>query len=283
MKNYYKISEISKLYGIGTDSLRYYERLGILKPRRDTNGYRLYSLNDMYKLNLIRDLRLLHFSMSQIKDYLDGQSIENTLDLFAQERDFLSQQIHELTQRREALGRRIRSIKRDARIEEGRPRLLDLTSRPCVRISEHITRDEEMDFLIQKLQRQHEDVLRDFGSLSVGAFFAQQELAQGKTNVYESVFLLLDRPGEEDFSLSQGLYLSCFYRGAYEQNGERVRQLTAFAEDKGLALLGSPFEIYHIDNRHTAEPQEFLTELQIQAELPRGTESKAPVFREKLW
>ena len=59
MKNYYKISEISKLYGIGPDSLRYYERLGILKPKRDTNQYRLYSLKDLYKLNLICDLRKL--------------------------------------------------------------------------------------------------------------------------------------------------------------------------------------------------------------------------------
>ena len=37
MKDYYKINEIARLYGIGVDSLRYYEKLGILKPRRDTN------------------------------------------------------------------------------------------------------------------------------------------------------------------------------------------------------------------------------------------------------
>lgn len=45
LKNYYKINEISKLYGIGVDSLRYYEKLGVLVPRRDTNGYRLYGFN----------------------------------------------------------------------------------------------------------------------------------------------------------------------------------------------------------------------------------------------
>ena len=56
MKDYYKINEIARLYGIGPDSLRYYERLGLLSPRRDTNGYRLYNLNDMYKLTVIRDL-----------------------------------------------------------------------------------------------------------------------------------------------------------------------------------------------------------------------------------
>ena len=47
-KEYYKIGEISTLYGIGADSLRYYEEIGILKPRRDSNGYRMYSICLLY-------------------------------------------------------------------------------------------------------------------------------------------------------------------------------------------------------------------------------------------
>ena len=73
MRNYYKISEISKLYGIGADSLRYYERLGILRPRREANGYRLYSLKEMYKLNIIRDLRRLEY---RLLDYVrEGEAL----------------------------------------------------------------------------------------------------------------------------------------------------------------------------------------------------------------
>lgn len=30
MKNFFKIGEISKLYGIGVDSIRYYEEIGII-------------------------------------------------------------------------------------------------------------------------------------------------------------------------------------------------------------------------------------------------------------
>ena len=86
MKDFYKISEISRLYGVGPDSLRYYERLGLLRPRRDEdNGYRLYSLRDIYKLSVIRDLRTLGLSMVQIKEYLDGQSVESTLALLERE------------------------------------------------------------------------------------------------------------------------------------------------------------------------------------------------------
>lgn len=47
MKQYFKIGEISKLYQIGVDSLRYYEELGLLTPKRGKNGYRLYRLDDI--------------------------------------------------------------------------------------------------------------------------------------------------------------------------------------------------------------------------------------------
>ena len=77
MKNYYKINEISKLYNIGVDSIRYYEELGILHPKRASNGYRQYTTNDIHRLNVIRDLRSLGFSMQSIKAYLENQSISS--------------------------------------------------------------------------------------------------------------------------------------------------------------------------------------------------------------
>ena len=68
MKEFFKIGEISKLYHIGADSLRYYEELGLLTPKRGENQYRQYSLHDLWRLNVIRDLRSLDFSMEQIKE-----------------------------------------------------------------------------------------------------------------------------------------------------------------------------------------------------------------------
>lgn len=53
MKKYYKINEIAKLYNIKTDSLRYYEEVGLICPMRSKSNYRLYTLNDIYILNII--------------------------------------------------------------------------------------------------------------------------------------------------------------------------------------------------------------------------------------
>ena len=38
MKDSYTIHEIAALYGVGPDALRYYEKLGLIKPRRAQNG-----------------------------------------------------------------------------------------------------------------------------------------------------------------------------------------------------------------------------------------------------
>ena len=265
MKNYYKISEISRLYGVGVDSLRYYERLGILQPKRDANGYRLYSLKDIYKLNLIRDLRQLDFSMAQIKAYLDGQSVDNTLELLEREQALLRERIRALRQREAILRRRSAALRDMAAAEPGAIQLRSFPERPCVQLSEYITRDEEMDFVIKRLHQRHEDRLRDFGDLSIGAFFSTEDLALGLTNRYRAVFFLLERGTKGfDFVLPAGEYLSCVYRGEYEQNGQRVQQAMAWADSQGLRLLGDPFELYLVDNRYTVRPEEFLTEIQIQ-------------------
>ena len=53
MKNYFTISEFAKLRDININSLRYYEKLGLLKPAYidETNGYRYYSSEQVSILN----------------------------------------------------------------------------------------------------------------------------------------------------------------------------------------------------------------------------------------
>lgn len=269
MKNFYKINEIAKLYGVGTDSIRYYERLGLLSPRRDANGYRLYSLKELYKLNMIRDLRRLDFSMAQIKEYLDGQSVQNTLAMLRRERELLRGRIREARARDRMIGSRIAALEASAGREPRRPEVKELPERRCVRLDEYITRDEEMDLVIKKLHRKHEAEVRDFGNQVIGAFFSEEELRRGLTNVYSSVFFILEAGAARwDFSLPAGLYVSVYYRGSYARNAEAIASLERFASERGLKAAGSPFELYEVDNRDTAVEDEFLTEVQALVERP---------------
>ena len=101
MSTFYKIGEIASLYNISTDILRYYEELGILVPRRAPNGYRIYRTEDLWCLNVIRDLRELGFSMDQIRSYIENRSIGSTLELFQKEMHVIDQQIARLNSLRD--------------------------------------------------------------------------------------------------------------------------------------------------------------------------------------
>ena len=78
MKDYYKIGEISEMYDMSRDSLMYYEKLGIIEPTREDNGYRLYSVSDIWRLNLIKELKSLGFSFKMIKEYLENRDLKST-------------------------------------------------------------------------------------------------------------------------------------------------------------------------------------------------------------
>lgn len=272
-KRNYTISEISRLFGIGIDSLRYYERLGVVSPQRGSNGYRLYDLDDMYKLSLIKDLRRLDLPMKQIKDYLDQQTVASTRELLDRERCMLEERIAQLQND-------LKTVQEHAHeLDDAQYRSVDTieivgrANRRCVELSERIERDAEMDLLIQRLHRQYEHILPHLGMLEIGGALSVEDLDAGRANVYHSVFFVLegledDEDAPCDFMLEGGTYLVMRYRGPYEQNGAIYEQLLSYAALHRLEIAGPPYEFYEIDNRDTADPTEFLSRIEIRVDGP---------------
>ena len=93
MKQYFKIGEISKLYKIGVDSIRYYEEIVLIQPERSESGYRHYSIHDIWRLNVIRDLRSIGFTMEQIREYLENHTTSSSLKLLEEEQEAIQNQM----------------------------------------------------------------------------------------------------------------------------------------------------------------------------------------------
>lgn len=63
-----KISEVAKLSGVTVRTLHYYDEIGLLKPSKTTEaGYRMYSIEDLEKLQQILFFRELDFPLNEIK------------------------------------------------------------------------------------------------------------------------------------------------------------------------------------------------------------------------
>jgi MerR family transcriptional regulator, thiopeptide resistance regulator len=65
-----RIKEFAALTGVSVRALRHYDRLGLLKPRRTTSGYRVYSENDLAVLEQIVSLKFIGIPLRDIRRLL---------------------------------------------------------------------------------------------------------------------------------------------------------------------------------------------------------------------
>ncbi|GHU64586.1 transcriptional regulator [Clostridia bacterium] len=80
----YTIENTSVKLGLSKDTLRYYDRLGIVSPQRGENKYRYYSEADIVNLMFVRIMQYADFSLREIKVALGGQNCTDTEDCDAE-------------------------------------------------------------------------------------------------------------------------------------------------------------------------------------------------------
>src|SRR2546427_4912973 len=65
------IGRLSKHTGTNIETIRYYERVGLLPaPARSPGGYRLYGTDHLKRLNFVRRARTLGFSIGEVRTLL---------------------------------------------------------------------------------------------------------------------------------------------------------------------------------------------------------------------
>lgn len=65
------IGDLSKATGTKVETIRYYERIGLLAaPHRTGGNYRAYAANDLGRLSFIRRARDLGFALEQVRELL---------------------------------------------------------------------------------------------------------------------------------------------------------------------------------------------------------------------
>ena len=81
-----RIGQLAKRTGISVRALRYYDEVGLLRPsQRSEAGYRVYVGADVVRLQRIRSLQQLGFSLAEIRECLaqPGRSLLQALELQA--------------------------------------------------------------------------------------------------------------------------------------------------------------------------------------------------------
>lgn len=109
-----KIAQVSKLCGLSTDTLRYYERVGLLPSvNRNKSGIRDYSELDIRRVNFIKCMRNAGLPIEVLTEYmqlaLQGEgTIEARRNILQEQRDQVAVQLAEIQATFELLNYKIK-------------------------------------------------------------------------------------------------------------------------------------------------------------------------------
>jgi len=108
-----KIAEVSERYAISTDTLRYYERIGLIQPvNRNGSGIRDYGEIDLRRVEFIKCMRSAGLPVEVLIEYIGlvqrgDETIEARKEILKEQRELLAARMEEMQKTLEVLDHKI--------------------------------------------------------------------------------------------------------------------------------------------------------------------------------
>ena len=114
---HFQIGEVAERTGLSLRTIRYYEEVGVVPPSaRSAGGFRLYTEDDVARLELVKKMKPLEFSLDEMRDLLTSLDRLAAPGTAAQERAALSDRV---TMYRELADQRIEALRTQLASAEG--------------------------------------------------------------------------------------------------------------------------------------------------------------------
>lgn len=271
MKNTFTISEIADFFNISAQTLRYYDKIGLMKPVKtdESSGYRLYSGEQFDKLYLIRELKQLGLSLEQIKTYCETKDIRGLGRILNETSSSLELQIKELQSLKKHVDDYLRSIRL---LESAHGRSI-CEFRP---IRERYAYTLDINFQADHLLRYMDILQESYARSSVrhvepGHFVLgihSNELGKNNLDGYNFIGNMLKQPVADKNvrTFPEGLYAVACHLGSYDTIFDTYRKLLRYIRRHHYTISGDSLEVSITDMAFTDNPEEFVTEIQIPVE-----------------
>ena len=108
-----KIAEVSEQYGISLDTLRYYERIGLIPPvTRNESGIRDYKELDVRRVEFVKCMRSAGLPIEVLIEYIGlvqrgDQTIEARKDILVEQRQLLISRMEQMQKTLDILDHKI--------------------------------------------------------------------------------------------------------------------------------------------------------------------------------
>lgn len=261
------IGTMARINRITIPTLRYYDRIGLLKPKKtdpDT-GYRYYSLEQNARLDIISYMKELGMSISEISEILQKEDVTLIEEVLSRKNEQIYKQMEMLKIRRDFVRSAIDSIERYRKAPRTGTTSLEYMGQryiwaiPC---SENYY-EKDLESYERVLTRLRTCLIdNDFPqvhSYNIGTSILRKDFEDQKY-IADKVFIFADHPLAQRYPamtvLPSGMY-ACIYADRYEDELSYARKLYQYCTQKGYLISGdyicevlTEFNVFDADRRN---------------------------------
>lgn len=243
MNEKWTIGEVAKLFDVSTDTLRYYEKIGILLSHKNgENGYRYYSYDEIVVLMDILFFRNMELSIKDIKQIITKMDVGDIKNILYQNQRIVENRIQELIK----LKKTIAQVASQYELCEQRLGKFSIVTAPNFKYKLLSKQANELIDMIQKYKKENWGWMDSIRYTFL--YISQEELLKNKNfcsaqigiSFDEENLCMLDPSEQQELSsLSEGEYLYTIVDTSYyEQDNKLLRKALDWLKKEGRQVKG---------------------------------------------
>lgn len=241
------IGQMAKLNNISEQTLRLYDKIGLLKPDivSNQNRYRYYNIKQSARLDMIQYMKSLGMTLSDIKEQLDQKDISLIKNILAKKTTHINEQLQALKYQKQAIERTIKSYDRyEASPPDGTILVEYIDKRHIYCIDTGINfydfGIEVYEEMLRKLKKSLvSDNLPQIYFCNVGTILRKNNLEKRRF-VSSEVFVFVDRDSVKEeltIEIPANTYL-CIYCNEFNKEKEYINRLLNAVKKNEYTIVG---------------------------------------------
>ena len=251
------IQEFSKISGVESSTLRYWDELGIFSPlkRNPYNNYRYYSTAQLLALNFVTTLSELEIPLKTIAVLRQERNPQDFLELLEKQEHIMDMEMRKLRQRYSIIHARRELINLGMKVDEGEVSIVTLDEKAMIMWPRN--EYEEGQTFIEPLAENIAQVSEQFINLSFPVGGCHDDMERFK-NMPECPdhFFSIDPVG--NFIRPAGDYLVGYNRGYYGEAGDVAERMLAYAAEHSINISGPVYTMFLHDETCIKDPELYL-------------------------
>ncbi|EKY26371.1 MerR family transcriptional regulator [Clostridium celatum] len=269
METYFSVGEISKLTNVPIQTLRYYDKMGLLKPDyiNKQNNYRYYSINQFIKIDLLKQCKLIGLSLKEIEELLKSEiTADSMIELIDQQRKVLDEKIKELESVKSYINFLEDRIKETKEVEENKIFIKYNDKRIVKKYNCIIRNQRDVELNLRKVLLEAEKENWILNSEIV--FETSLDILKSEDKVVYTAIMLYKHEnstkGIDNVVLPKGKYLTMYYDDGYKNNLKYYQKMLDYIEKNNIETVGNFNEFSILSRINAKEAEKSIIQLEIQ-------------------